>query len=181
MKIIKTKNFNRKTAQIPPNADRSRSTKGKNSEIIELAFVGPKSSKGRRKFGEYLLPHNLATIDFDLIDNLEYLDRCVVYNLSAGGVHPLLQELRQTFIKYRADHGELIINYNWLYIEEEHATYFAGEVINNIPKKNVSDIIFDFSDAKLILYFDGKKGVELHVHKHLGYELFEVFGPEKHR
>ena len=68
--------------------------------IVELAFVCPKSQDQSRKFGAYLLPHDLQTVNMQLLDNPEYYDRCVIYDIGHDQKgHALLQDLKPTFKK----------------------------------------------------------------------------------
>ena len=89
--------------------------------IVELAFVCPKSQDQSRKFGAYLLPHSLQTVNMQLLDNPEYYDRCVIYDISHDQKgHAILQDLKPTFKKVGSDHAELVIVYDKDYYDEEH-------------------------------------------------------------
>jgi hypothetical protein len=146
--------------------------------IVELAFIGPKHKGGSRKFGAYLLPHNYQSVNFDLIDNPEYYDRCAVYDITNDFKNPILQSMKTIFKKNRCDHAELVISYNDLSTEEQHQQKWKGDIVPNAPK--ISEFIeeYELEDAYLILYrlqTDSSNSTSLKIAKDYAYKLFEAY------
>tara|TARA_R110002110_G_scaffold49735_3_gene147763 strand:+ start:545 stop:1078 length:534 start_codon:yes stop_codon:yes gene_type:complete len=144
---------------------------------VELVFVGPKSKNQNRKHGAYILPHNLQTINTDLLDNPEYYDRCVVYDLThdqAG--HTVLQKLKSTFKKFEVTHAELTINYTVNHTHEAQDATHGGEKLTNVPPHIVDDIDAEVNDVHLLLYNEkGARIKELKVPAHYAYDLFDIY------
>jgi len=134
---------------------------------FELAFVGPKSPKSSRKLGAYLLPHNLATINWELIDNLEYFERCVVYDLTHDQIAiPEIQLLKNEFVKQRVDSAELIIEYKIDFIDEIQNPHWKGSVVPGV-KHSVSSRQSNYYNSYLLI--NGKK---LRIPSEYGYAIF---------
>lgn len=138
---------------------------------LELALVGPKSRGSSRRFGAYVLPHSLAMLNWDLIDNPEYLDRCVVYDITNDQVAPqILQELQQVFLSEKADFAELAIKYDDRSSHEEHKSYYGGEVVPNAPTHNEFLHEIDFNSAYLII-----NNRTMKIPDNYGYKVFQEF------
>ena len=154
----------------------------------ELAFVCPKSKGQSRKWGRsgYLLPHDLQTANIQLLDNPEYYDRCVVYDLDAArddGMtdprHPTLQDLKPSFKKFEVTHAELIINYTVHYTHEMQPATYGGEKLVNISPHEVDGVDAEVNDAYLFLYNEkGTRIKELKISGHYAYNLFNVYEEE---
>jgi hypothetical protein len=146
--------------------------------IVELAFVCPKSQDQSRKFGAYLLPHDLQTVNMQLLDNPEYYDRCVIYDIGHDQKgHALLQDLKPTFKKVGSDHAELVFVYDKLWHDEEHWQRWKGDIDYHAPKIRETGEDVDFKHAYLLLYNreDGKRISKLKIPSHHAYNLFNVY------
>ena len=126
---------------------------GVNEHIIELAFVGPKSQDQNRSFGQYQLPHSLQTINTGLLDNPEYYERCVVFDMTNDKTaSELLQTLKPVFKKYGVDHAELILVYDEEGGTETIKPTYGGATIPNATKIEQEWGYSDINHGYLLLY-----------------------------
>tara|TARA_R110000868_G_scaffold150227_5_gene373262 strand:+ start:8864 stop:9361 length:498 start_codon:yes stop_codon:yes gene_type:complete len=146
-----------------------------NEYIIELAFVGPKSQNQSRSFGHYQLPHNLQTINSELLDNPEYYERCVVFDLTNDKTaSKLLQTLKPYFKKYGVDHAELVLVYDEEGGTETIKPSYGGATIPNATKIEQEWGYSDINHGYLLLYDkDGKTVKKLPLSKDYAYAAFQ--------
>lgn len=146
-----------------------------NEYIIELAFVGPKSQSQSRSFGgHYQLPHNLQTINSELLDNPEYYERCVVFDLTNDKVaSKLLQTLKPYFKKYGVDHAELVLEYDEEGGTETITPTYGGSVIPNAAKIEQAWGYSDVNNGYLLFYDNGTMVKKLPLSKDFAYAAFQ--------
>lgn len=137
----------------------TNSYRGIKEYIVELGLVGPKSRGRSRKYGAYLLPHNLMDINWDLINNPEYFDRAVIYDLTHDQIAARsIQRLKDVFVSEKEDHAELVIYVDYTYANETHYAYWGGERIPNIQGRDYTDEIIDLDSIVLLI---GNKELKL--------------------
>ena len=161
-----------KLRTIAENIDNS----GINEHIIELAFVGPKSQNQSRSFGgHYQLPHNLQTINSELLDNPEYYERCVVFDLTNDkAASKLLQTLKPYSKKYGVDHAELVLEYDEEGGTETIKPTYGGSVVPNAAKIEQAWGYSDVNNGYLLFYDkDGKMVKKLPLSKDYAYAAFQ--------
>jgi len=152
---------------------------GTSEYYVELGLFGPKSQGQTRKFGGFLLPHNLQTLNRKLLGNPEYYDRCVVYDMTNDERPEVLNHMKDVFIKAQAEHGELVIPYRWYWWDELHSPHWKGSIVVNADKYHEFGSEIEFTKgAYLILYkADGQKLKEIPIAQHYGQELFNFYEP----
>lgn len=142
--------------------------------IIELAFVGPKSQGQTRLFGDYQLPHNLQTINIGLLDNIEYYERCVVFDVTHDIVaSELLQRLKPMFKKFGSDHGELVLIYDESGGIETITPTWQGSKIQNASKIEQTWGNRDVDGGYLLLYKNGDMIKRIPLSKGFAYAVFQ--------
>jgi len=148
---------------------------GTDEHIIELAFVGPKSQNQSRSFGGYYqLPHNLQTINAGLLDNPEYYERCVVFDLTNDKVaSKLLQTLKPVFKKYGVDHAELVLEYNEEGGTETIKPTYGGAVVRGADKIEQAWGWREVNNGYLLFYDDGIMVKKLPLSKNFAYVVFQ--------
>ena len=151
---------------------------------IGLAFVGPKVKGQDRKFGEYKLPHRLNTVDFGLLDNAEYYERTMIYDMNDDKIaEEPLQRLKPMFKKYGCEHGEVVLVYNWEpEVIEKHKQMYGGEVLNGAPDiEEVAGGVAEIERGYLILYKDDAKLLEIPFSHDFAYAVFDpIANPRNH-
>ena len=141
-----------------------RDGRSDNEIYIELAFVGPRSSGKDRRFGAYQLPHRFQTVNVDLLDNIEYYERAVVYDISNDKVaEEPLQMLKPMFKKYGRDYGEVVLAYNWEpEVVEKHRQMYQGEVLHGLPDiEELAGGVAEIEHGYVLLYKDNEEPIKI--------------------
>lgn len=150
---------------------------------IGLAFVGPKVKGQDRKFGAYKLPHRLNTVDFGLLDNAEYYEHTMIYDMNDDKIaEEPLQRLKPMFKKYGCEHGEVVLVYNYEpEVIEKHKQMYGGEVLNGAPDiEEVAGGVAEIERGYLILYKDDAKLLEIPFSHDFAYAVLDnVTRPRK--
>ena len=121
-----------------------------NQYYFEIMLAGPPNKGSSRKVWAYQLPHKLASINWSLIDNPEYRERCIVYDMTNDQrAVKAVNDILPWLIERKIEHAEIEIRYRYDVIHDAQYSYYGGSKAENGPKHYVTSTTWDYHGSVL--------------------------------